>query len=184
MKTLKIYKITNKINGKVYVGQTSESLSQRFSRHMGYQSKEHDSKFYRAIRKYGKDNFFIELLDTAETQEELDEKEVFWILKLNAVSNGYNSNAHKGRIGGDTLSNHPNIDNIKKKIALSKKGSKNPNAKAIKAIDILNNKTYVFQSMAECVEKLGFSSHACISRRCLHKIKSPYKGRWLFEYFN
>ena len=46
-----IYKIT-------CIGQTSETLKQRFSRHMGYQKEEHDTKFYRAVRKYGRDKFY------------------------------------------------------------------------------------------------------------------------------
>lgn len=41
---------------------------------MGYQKDEHDTKFYRAIRKYGKKNFKIESIDFADTQEELDKK--------------------------------------------------------------------------------------------------------------
>ena len=68
-----VYKITCKINNKVYVGQTCETLKQRFSRHMGYQKDQHDTKFYRAVRKYGVDNFYIEQIDTANTQEELDD---------------------------------------------------------------------------------------------------------------
>ena len=72
---LTIYKITCLINNKVYIGQTSETIKQRFSRHMGYQKEEHDTKFYRAVRKYGKENFIIEAIDFADTQEELDQKE-------------------------------------------------------------------------------------------------------------
>lgn len=54
-RSFKIYKITCKINNKVYIGQTIETLTQRFNRHMGYQKEEHDTKFYRAVRKYGKE---------------------------------------------------------------------------------------------------------------------------------
>lgn len=50
---------------------------------MGYQKDEHDTKFYRAIRKYGAENFYIEKLDIARNQEELDEKEYFWINQFN-----------------------------------------------------------------------------------------------------
>ena len=46
-----IYKITCKTNGKVYIGQTTESLKVRFNRHMGYQKDEHETTFYRAVRK-------------------------------------------------------------------------------------------------------------------------------------
>lgn len=69
-----IYKITNIQNNKVYIGQTKESIKKRISRHMGYQALEHDTKFYRAIRKYGKENFLIEQIDSVTTQEELDGK--------------------------------------------------------------------------------------------------------------
>lgn len=44
-RSFKIYKITCKINNKVYIGQTIETLTQRFNRHMGYQKDEHDTKF-------------------------------------------------------------------------------------------------------------------------------------------
>ena len=67
------------VNQKVYIGQTSETIERRFARHMGYQKNEHDTKFYRAIKKYGKDNFKIEAIDSAETQAELDQKEIYYI---------------------------------------------------------------------------------------------------------
>ena len=45
-RSFKVYKITCKVNNKIYIGQTIESLTQRFNRHMGYQKDEHDTKFY------------------------------------------------------------------------------------------------------------------------------------------
>ena len=126
MKKFIVYKITCKINNKMYIGQTTETLKQRFSRHMGYQKDEHNTKFYRAVRKYGAENFHIEELDIAKNQTELDEKELYWINKLDTVNNGYNSKAVKGKCGGDTLSNHPNKDLISKKISNSKIGDKKP----------------------------------------------------------
>ena len=63
-----IYKITCKVNNKVYIGQTTEALDKRFSRHMGYQKDTYDTKFYKAVRKYGVENFYIELLDIAHTK--------------------------------------------------------------------------------------------------------------------
>lgn len=126
MKNFLIYKITCKVNNKIYVGQTTETLKQRFSRHMGYQKHEHDTKFYRAIKKYGVENFFVEELDRAINQVELDEKEVYWINKLDSVNNGYNSKSKQGKCGGDTLSNHPNRKLICEKIRQSKLGDRNP----------------------------------------------------------
>ena len=109
-----VYKIVNKINGKIYVGQTTEKLNQRFSRHMGYQKDDKDTKFYRAVRKYGKSNFYIELIEEVKTLEELNTREEYWIRKLDTVENGYNSYYGGYSSGGDTLSNHPRLKEIKK----------------------------------------------------------------------
>lgn len=122
----KIYKITCKINNKVYIGQTIESLEKRFNRHMGYQKNEHDTKFYRAIRKYGKENFYIELLEVVSNQQQLDKREYYWICFYDSVSKGYNTKDSIGKCGGDTLSNHPNKELISKKLSESKLGDKNP----------------------------------------------------------
>ena len=99
-RSFKVYKITCKVNNKIYIGQTIESLTQRFNRHMGYQKDEHDTKFYRAIRKYGKDNFYIELLEEVSNQNELDklieyikktdlpktaQKQIDWFISLGAA---------------------------------------------------------------------------------------------------
>ena len=81
-----IYKITNLTNGKVYVGQTKFSVEKRFKEH-----SKADSLIGRAIRKYGIENFKTEILETCRTFIELNEREIFWIKKLNCkVPNGYN----------------------------------------------------------------------------------------------
>lgn len=73
-----IYKITNKINGKSYIGQTSQKVEDRWNEHKrGKTSK--NSPLKRAIEKYGWDNFTKEVIDTAETFEEAAEKEIYWI---------------------------------------------------------------------------------------------------------
>ena len=70
----KVYKITNIVNNKVYIGQTIQSLSTRFSRHK--QTKEmRCPHLANAIDKYGVNNFTIEQIDIANTKEELDGKE-------------------------------------------------------------------------------------------------------------
>lgn len=75
-----IYKITNIQNNKVYIGQTIRPIHDRFNRHINDAINNIiDTHFARAIRKYGKENFIIEEIDTATTQEELTEKEKYWI---------------------------------------------------------------------------------------------------------
>lgn len=88
-----IYKATNKINGKIYIGQTIKTLEERI--YMHYYRADNSleithTHFINAIRKYGKNNFSWEIIDTAETQEELDKKEIKWIQKYNSIKNGYN----------------------------------------------------------------------------------------------
>ena len=87
-----IYKITNKINGKIYIGQTTRSLKQRWKDH---RCEAKDCKrgraIHRAIHKYGVENFTIEQIDCAITQEELNEKERYWIKYYESnTSKGYN----------------------------------------------------------------------------------------------
>ena len=72
-----IYRIINKINGKLYVGQTVKTIEKRWDGHKR-SSKTKDFPIYYAMRKYGIENFYIELLDTAQDQEELDLKEVYY----------------------------------------------------------------------------------------------------------
>ncbi len=82
-----IYKAINKINGKIYVGQTKESISRRIARHV-YENKYY---FQKALNKYGIESFEISVIDYAETQELLNEKEKYWIKTHNCMApNGYN----------------------------------------------------------------------------------------------
>lgn len=80
-----IYKITNKLNGKVYIGQTTRSLAARIYGHI-----HNHSRVGKDMVKYGRDNFDISVIDNAETKEELDDLEIFWIAWYNSTQNGYN----------------------------------------------------------------------------------------------
>lgn len=113
-----IYKITNLINGKIYIGQDKDDKSWYFG--SGLLIK-------RAIKKYGKENFKKETIDIAVTKEELTEKEKYWIKELCTQDPTIGYNIADGGEGGDTLTNHPNIDDIKKKISIGITGQKNPN---------------------------------------------------------
>ena len=85
-----IYKITNLINGKEYVGQTGLSIEERFKEHIKASQRGVDRPLYRAFRKYGIDNFIIEELEECSLNE-LSEKETFWIQNENSYNNGYNA---------------------------------------------------------------------------------------------
>ncbi len=84
-----IYKITNLINGKIYVGQTRQKLSVRWRQH-GY-TYSRSSGLKGAIAKYGKENFSVEGLFQTDCQKILDLKESEYINQFNSLSpNGYN----------------------------------------------------------------------------------------------
>ena len=81
-----IYKIENLLNGKIYIGQ-SVHIEKRWAEHC---SPSADSLIGKAIQKYGKENFIFQILEIT-TQEDLNNRETFFIKKYNSLSpNGYN----------------------------------------------------------------------------------------------
>jgi group I intron endonuclease len=97
-----IYKITNKVNGKIYVGQSKKSIEDRFQRHIKAARKKCNRYLYDAMNHYGYDNFIIEVIETDIEKEQIDEREQFWIKELSTLMpNGYNMT--KGGGGGYTV---------------------------------------------------------------------------------
>ena len=86
-----IYKIINKINSKVYIGQTCRDLQTRWREHKSKANCEHNNHLYNAMTKYGVENFVIELIEEVQT-DFLDEKEIYWIAfyDSNNPKKGYN----------------------------------------------------------------------------------------------
>lgn len=85
-----IYKITNQVNNKCYIGQ-SICIEKRWKEHI-YEAEKGDKnyKLYLAIRKYGIDNFTFEVIEEC-SEKDLNEKEIFYIKKYDSYLNGYNS---------------------------------------------------------------------------------------------
>ncbi len=100
-----IYIIKNYCNNKVYIGQTVQPINIRFTSHI-MASRVEDTKFYRAIRKYGEKQFYIELLETVP-YEQLNERERYWIKQYDSYYHGYNSTF------GGSDSNCINYDDVK-----------------------------------------------------------------------
>lgn len=87
-----IYKVTNKINGKIYIGQSSKT----------------DPLYYgsgpiiiKSIKKYGKDNFIRIILEECETKEESNIREIFWIKYFNSTNRNIGYNISNGGNGGN-----------------------------------------------------------------------------------
>lgn len=77
-----IYKITNNLDGKFYIGQTVKDISYRFRKHLELGERGGGYKLHSAIHKHGRNNFSIELVEECSSLEELNEKEEFWIGEL------------------------------------------------------------------------------------------------------
>ena len=87
-----IYKITNTINGKFYIGQTIQNVKERFYQHCATKCSKAVSNMaiHRAIKKYGKSNFTVEVIEEIDSTN-LNDRERYWIKYYNSYNNGYNS---------------------------------------------------------------------------------------------
>ena len=183
-----IYKITNIQNNKVYIGQTIRPIEQRFHRHLSDALNNIlDTHFARAIRKYGKDSFIIEEIDTAQTQDELNQKEQYWIRYYNSVKDGYNETDAISKCGGNTYQSktEEEMEVIKDKIRQTKLGDKNPMARKVKRTNIITNEVDIFDTVISCAQACGIrNGKTSISTRLNGQVKSPYKKTWIFEYYD
>lgn len=92
-----IYKITNKLNGKIYIGKTLSTIENRWKEHIKTAKEERceNRPLYRAMNKYGIENFIIEIIEQCN-HEILSDREIYWINYYNSYGNGYNAT-----LGGD-----------------------------------------------------------------------------------
>jgi group I intron endonuclease len=114
-----IYKATNLVNGKVYIGQTIKGLAKRRAEHLFWSSHGSGLYIHNAIRKYTDANFVWDVIDMCESRSELNIRECYWIkeYKSNDSSFGYNMTS-----GGDSPRGYKMSESAKKKIADSKRG--------------------------------------------------------------
>ena len=111
---MQVYLITNKENGKQYVGQTHYTLKHRWSEHVDWSKHSAKSKsiLHRAIKKCGTSSFSIETLHSCVTKEEMDFVEMFYIVLLNTRNPiGYNMTD-----GGEGIVGHVHSEETRKKI--------------------------------------------------------------------
>lgn len=94
----KLYKITNRVNGKLYIGITKLDLHQRWAAHVG-SARNPKYPIQHAINKYGAENFLIELICESADKKSISALEEPTIQLFNSRENGYN--VAKGGYGGD-----------------------------------------------------------------------------------
>ena len=170
-----IYKIENKLNGKVYIGQTIGTLQHRIGQHKS--NAKRSSVISAAIRKYGWENFEAKIIDEAKSVEELNQKEVYWISYYKSVApNGYNLEA-----GGK---NAINEENTRLKISEANKGrflgEKSPRSKKVYQFSLDGHFIAEYASAREAsrIHKISSSQIASVCRK-EHYIAKGY--RWSYE---
>lgn len=117
-----IYKIQNKVNGKVYIGQTTQKPEKRRYHHHGYlkQGRHSNPHLQCAFNKYGEKNFKFSVLNWAISREDLNNQEVYFIQKYNALNSNYGYNLQSGGNSGKASLE------TRKKMSESMKGEKHP----------------------------------------------------------
>lgn len=175
-----VYKATNLINNKIYIGQTTVTLSRRMSEHFQIKKKKGFSK---AIEKYGKENFIFEEIYTAFDREELNRSEEYFIYLYDSTNNKkgynliasatYNSNGYKHSLEAkEKISKalkkrvyKPTSEETRRKQSEAKKGKK-PNR-----IYVISEETKIkiSKTLKEKHKNLEFKQ-----KSCLH-LKNPSK---------
>lgn len=179
-----IYKITNSVNDKVYIGKSTRPIIDRFKRHINDAYKNPESAYHlqRAIRKYGSDKFSIVQIDSANTRSELNEKEKYWISYYNSIVDGYNEAS--GGEGGNTYAglSEERLNKIKKQISLKNSGINNGMSKQIKCKSIYTDNEYHFNTLTECLKFFNMKSKGFILSRVRKENKILWRNEWLFAF--
>lgn len=117
-----VYKHTNKINGKCYIGITNQRYVRcRWGKDGHGYSQYGQKKFWNAIKKYGWDNFAHEIIEkNIATPQEANEREKYWIKYYDSFKNGYNATE-----GGSGATGHIVSVEARRKLSEASKGNKN-----------------------------------------------------------
>lgn len=169
---MQVYRITNKLNGKMYVGQTTETAAIRFKNHCCVKSGT-ISAIKSAIQKYGRDNFSLLVLSECTTIAQLNDAEIYWIEYYQSIApNGYNFAS-----GGNGGGKHSSVSRLK--MSKARKGIQKPNKGSYPSIAIIcnqNNKTY------PSINKAAFDLK--VQRSNIQKVldgSRPHTGGYTFK---
>lgn len=183
MKSNDVYKITNKVTGKIYIGITNQGAGARY-RHHWYEARIGEpSPIHRSMAKYGEENFTFEIIEVVDTYDELKEREKYWIKFYDSMNRekGYNlteggdgtfgrlhSEETKEKIRQKAIGRKASEETKKKMSEIQKKYSKQHRAhadkirvlnyKPIEVFDLEGNKIEEFETTKRCAEKYGVSS--------------------------
>lgn len=198
-----IYLVINKVNNKIYVGQTVGSFQDRYKGDIAKNT--HNDHLRRSIEKYGIDNFYIvEEYKVAYSQEELDYLEDWYITIYDTInpSMGYNkrgggsngrlseeskqkmSESRKGKFIGELnpMFGKTHSQESKQKISESKKGkpSNTPKTPVIMLDKATGNPLMMFVAVTHTNIYFDKKSHPHIISCCKGKLKSSHGYKWMY----
>lgn len=145
-KKYSVYKWTNSITGRSYIGYTGDSTLFRWNKHLLNAHSGVDTYFYKSIRKYPIHVWNLQILHETCNRDEALEREKYFINFYNTLApNGYNSSS--GGTGGNTWYG-PNIEKRRKKLSENNSGSGNNRAYEITDDEIIEHAVTFFESNA------------------------------------
>ena len=170
-----IYKITNILNNKQYVGKTEHDPMKRWKEHLSAARNNVNMAISHAINKHGSENFKFEVIEEC-LPEDINKKESYWIGKLDTFENGYNST-----LGGEGIVG-----------AIRERGAVHPHAKAVDCYDLNGNYLCTYDSVGEAAHASGSRKRgvnmitACIKGKTFQAIghRWSWKGKPLKEVDN
>lgn len=198
-----IYLIENKVNGNKYVGQTVMALNKRWLAHIQESKTFSERPLYRAMNKYGLDNFNIRIIEET-TEDKLSEREIYWIEYFNTYNHGYNattggeSNKNISEDVRDKISKSMSnvsrsnewVSNVsiglKNKLERREKWgfflSKNPGGKhckrKVEVTDVDTGKVYEFDSVADARRELKIKGGSGNISRAIKDGIVAYGYKW------
>lgn len=200
LRTGLIYCYTNTFNNKKYVGKTVNEQGRK-KVHKSDAKRGSNCPFHRAIRKYGFDSFNYEVLeritsDESELNKLLNEREIYYIDKLECRTNGYNAtNGGDGMLGNkrteeslkrgiETKRKNGNLtrtESTKSRISEANRGKHNGlECDEVNQYDLNDNYIATYKSAAEVERVFGYARQN-IRKCCLGKNKTAYSFKWKFK---
>ena len=175
-KTYEIYRLTNTVNNKIYVGGTTDGAGYRFKRHIVKAKAGSEYPLHKAIVEFGEQNFKLDILEMCDNLDHMNEREAYWIATLSSTNPevGYN-----GKVGGGIRFQ---TEESRTKIGNVHRGKISDHRKAVLQYDAFGNLIKEFPSLQSASEETGIQRTSIL--RVINKkaMKPSKKNPYLWIY--